>query len=126
MKFRLIWVGSNADAEFGAAIERYLSRIKHFFAVEIIEIDPGKRGRQSEKDGSIIRDHSARLVAAIPSRGYTVVLDERGRSMDSLIFAKWLQQFPPVPPPPVPVVFGRDLRFLHSQRCAAHSRHSRP
>ena len=77
MKFRLIWVGSNADAELGPAIERYCSRIKHFFPIEILELEGAKRGRQSERDGSIIRDHSARLLAAIPNRGYTVVLDER-------------------------------------------------
>jgi 23S rRNA (pseudouridine1915-N3)-methyltransferase len=111
MKFRLIWVGSNADAEYGAAIERYLSRIKHFFAVEVIEIDPGKRGRQSEKDGSIIRDHSARLVAAIPSRGYTAVLDERGRSMDSLLFAKWLERLTTDQPHGVTFVLGGDVGF---------------
>jgi len=116
MKFRLIWVGSNADAEFGAAIERYLSRIKHFFAVEIIEIDPGKRGRQSEKDGSIIRDHSARLVAAIPSRGYTAALDERGRSMDSLLFAKWLERLTMDQPHGVTFVLGGDVGFDDSVR----------
>src|SRR5258708_28815004 len=116
MKFRLIWVGSNVDAAFCAAIERYLSRIKHSFAVAIIEIDPGKRGRQSEKDGSIIRDHSARLVAAIPSRGYTAVLDEHGRSMDSLIFAKWLERLTTEQPHCVTFLLGGDLRFHHHLR----------
>ena len=116
MKFRFLWVRSNADAEYGAAIERYLSRIKHFFPVEVIEIDAGKRGRQSGKDGSIIRDHSARLVAAIPSRGYTAVLDERGRSMDSLIFAKWLERLTTDQPHGVTFVLGGDVGFDDSVR----------
>jgi 23S rRNA (pseudouridine1915-N3)-methyltransferase len=116
MKFRLIWVGSNADVEFNAAIERYLSRIKHFFPVERIETEAGKRGRQSEKDGSIIRDHSARLVAAIPSRGYTVVLDERGRLMDSLNFAKWLERLTTDQPHGVTFVLGGDVGFDDSVR----------
>jgi 23S rRNA (pseudouridine1915-N3)-methyltransferase len=111
MKFRLIWVGSNADAELGSAIERYCSRIKHFFPIEVIEIEGAKRGRQSERDGSIIRDHSARLVAAIPNRGYTVVLDERGRSMDSLKFAKWLERLTTDQPHGVTFVLGGDVGF---------------
>jgi 23S rRNA (pseudouridine1915-N3)-methyltransferase len=111
MKFRFLWVGSNADAEFGAAIERYLSRIKHFFPIEVTGIEAGTRGRQSEKDGSIIRDHSARLVSAIPSRGYTVVLDERGRSMDSLNFAKWLERLTTDQPHGVTFVLGGDVGF---------------
>lgn len=116
MKFRFVWVGSNADAEFGAAIERYLSRIKHFFPIEVVEIEGGKRGRQSEKDGSIIRDHSARLAGAIPSRGYTVVLDERGRSMDSLKFAKWLERLTTDQPHGVTFVLGGDVGFDDSVR----------
>src|SRR5258708_10646770 len=121
MKFRLIWVGSNADAEFGAAVDGCLSRIKHFSAVEIIESDRGKRGRQSEKDGSIIRDNSARLVAAIPWRGYTAVLDERGRSMDSLIFAKWLERLTTDQPHGVTFVLGGDVGFDHTVRRRADS-----
>jgi 23S rRNA (pseudouridine1915-N3)-methyltransferase len=111
MKFRLVWVGSNADTELEQAIERYCSRIKHFFPIEVIEIEAGKRGRQSERDGSIIRDHSARLVAAIPTRGYTVVLDERGRSMDSLKFAKWLERLTTDQPHGVTFVLGGDVGF---------------
>jgi 23S rRNA (pseudouridine1915-N3)-methyltransferase len=119
MKLTLLWVGSNADAELSASMERYLSRIKHFFPVEILQIAAGKRGRQSEKDGSIIRDHSARLVGAIPARGYTVVLDERGRSMDSLNFAKWLERLTTDQPHGVTFVMGGDVGFDDSVRSRA-------
>jgi 23S rRNA (pseudouridine1915-N3)-methyltransferase len=116
VKFRLLWLGSNADAEFAGAIERYCSRIKHFFPIEIIEIEGPKRGRQSERDRSIIRDHSTRLVSAIPPRGYTVVLDERGRSMDSLKFAKWLERLTTNQPHGVTFVLGGDVGFDDSVR----------
>ena len=90
MKLRLLWPRSHADAELGAVIDRYLNRIKHFFPVEVIDIAPQKGG-QSSKDAAIIRARdSARLLAAIPQHGYTVVLDERGQPFDSLKFTKWL------------------------------------
>ena len=80
MKLRFIWAGSRADSEFSEAVDRYLNRIKHFFPIEVTEIRPEK-GRQSATDATIIRAQSERLLAAIPDRGYTVVLDERGQSL---------------------------------------------
>ncbi len=114
MKFRLIWIGSNADAELGAVIERYLNRIKHFYPIEVVEIAP-ERGRQSESDVAIIRD-SSRLLAAIPSRGTTVVLDERGRSMDSLKFAKWIERLTIDQPHGINFVMGGDVGLTDEVR----------
>ncbi|HET7434259.1 MAG TPA: 23S rRNA (pseudouridine(1915)-N(3))-methyltransferase RlmH [Thermoanaerobaculia bacterium] len=107
MKFRLIWAGSHADAEFGAAIERYLNRIKHFFPIELIPV-AAERGRQSQSDVAIIRAQSARLLAAIPDRGYTVVLDERGQQLDSLKFSSWLERLTIDNPHGVNFVIGGD------------------
>ncbi len=116
MKFRLLWVGSNADAEFAEAISRYFNRIKHFLPIEITEISPSRRGRQSESDGSIMRADSARLLAAIPDRGYVVVLDERGAAMDSLKFAKWLERLTIEQPHGVTFVMGGDVGLAEEVR----------
>ena len=86
MKCRLLWGASHTDADLAAATERYLNRIKHFFPIEVIEVPP-QRGRQGQNDVAIMRAQSARLLAAIPDRGYVVVLDERGQLLDSLKFA---------------------------------------
>lgn len=108
MKFTLLWPRSTADAELRAVMERYLNRIRHFFPIEVVEIGPS-RGRQSESDVAIMRDHSARLAAALPPRGYVVVLDERGQSMDSLKFAKWLERLTSGQPWGVTFVMGGDV-----------------
>ncbi|HKO58915.1 MAG TPA: 23S rRNA (pseudouridine(1915)-N(3))-methyltransferase RlmH [Thermoanaerobaculia bacterium] len=108
MKFRFIWVRSNADAELASAGERYLNRIKHFYPVEVVEVAP-ERSRQSRSDGAIIRADSARLLAAIPERGYTVVLDERGQTFDSLKFARWLERLTMDSPHGVNFVMGGDV-----------------
>ena len=108
MKLRFIWAGSRADSEFSEAVDRYLNRIKHFFPTEVTEIRPEK-GRQSATDATIIRAQSERLLAAIPDRGYTVVLDERGQSIDSLKFAKWLERLTMDSPDGVNFVVGGDV-----------------
>jgi 23S rRNA (pseudouridine1915-N3)-methyltransferase len=115
MKFRFLWPRSTADAELASAIERYLKRIKHFFPVDVTEVQTG-RGRQSAKDGSIMRGQSARLLASIPREGYTVVLDERGRPMDSLKFAKWLERLTIDQPHGVTFVLGGDVGVTETVR----------
>lgn len=115
MKIRLIWPRSNADAEMSDAIDRYLKRIKHFFPIEVTELPP-ERGRQGADDASIMRAQSARLVAAIPDRGYVVVLDERGQTIDSLKFAKWLERLTIDSPHGINFVVGGDVGFDESVR----------
>ena len=58
-----------------------------------------------------MRAQSERLVAAIPDRGYTVVLDERGQQLDSLKFAKWLERLTIDSPNGVNFVVGGDVGF---------------
>jgi len=115
LKFRLIYAGSTADAELAAVLERYLNRVRHFFPVEVTEVAP-ERGRQAQNDVAIMRAQSARLVAAIPDRGYTVVLDERGRTFDSLKFAKWIERLTIDQPHGVNFVVGGDSGFDDSVR----------
>ena len=115
MKIRLIWPRSNADAGMSEAIERYLKRIRHFFPVEVTEIPP-ERGRQGADDVAIMRAQSARLVAAIPERGHVVVLDERGQTLDSLKFAKWLERLTIDSPHGINFVVGGDVGFDESVR----------
>jgi 23S rRNA (pseudouridine1915-N3)-methyltransferase len=109
MKFRFLWPSSTADAELAAVMDRYLARIKHFYPVEVTEVPP-ERGRQSESEAAIIRRRaeSARLQAAIPPRGFNVVLDERGQTIDSLKFAKWLERLTIDQPHGVTFVMGGD------------------
>jgi 23S rRNA (pseudouridine1915-N3)-methyltransferase len=109
MKLRLIWIGSNSDSEFAAAIDRYVNRIKHFFPIEIVEILPAGRGRQSQSDVAMMRGQSARLTAAIPERGYTIVLDERGEMFDSVKFARWLERLTIDSPHGIHFVLGGDV-----------------
>jgi 23S rRNA (pseudouridine1915-N3)-methyltransferase len=110
MKFRFIWGGSHADAELAGAVDRYLNRIKHFFPIEVTEVAP-ERGRQRQSGVAIMRAQSARLLAAIPDRGYVAVLDERGQLFDSLKFAKWIERLTIDSPHGISFVVGGDVGF---------------
>jgi 23S rRNA (pseudouridine1915-N3)-methyltransferase len=118
MKFRFIWAGSHADAELAEALDRYLNRIRHFFPIEVIEVTP-QRGRQGQSDLAIMRAQSTRLLAAIPDRGYVVVLDERGQLFDSLKFARWVERLTIDSPHGVNFVVGGDVGFDDSVRTRA-------
>lgn len=115
MKIRLLWIASGADPGLSAATERYINRIKHFLPVEVVEIPPA-RGRQGGDDASIMRADSAALLAAIPQQGTLVVLDERGQSLDSLKFAKWLERLTIDQPHGVTFVMGGDVGLGDSVR----------
>lgn len=108
MKFTLLWIGSNSDAEFGVAVDRYFNRIKHFFPIEIVELKPEK-SRQSKSDLAIMRADSARLLSAIPARGTAVAVDERGEALTSLKFASWLENVIAREPYGVHFVMGGDV-----------------
>jgi 23S rRNA (pseudouridine1915-N3)-methyltransferase len=115
MKLRFIFGGSHTDAELAVVAQRYLERVRHFFPVELIEVPP-ERGRQAQSDVAIMRAQSARLLAAIPDRGYTVVLDERGQTFDSLKFTKWIERLTIDQPHGVNFVVGGDVGFDDSVR----------
>jgi 23S rRNA (pseudouridine1915-N3)-methyltransferase len=108
MKLRFLWAGSHADAELAESADRYLNRIKHFFPIEVMEVRPERR-RQSGDDASIMRAQSARLLESLPERGYVVVLDERGQTIDSLKFAKWLERLTIDSPHGITFVLGGDV-----------------
>lgn len=108
MKITIIQGGSRADDELSRSAERYIERIRHFFPLEVVSVPP-ERGRQSADDASIIRAQSAKTLSAIPDRGYTVVLDERGQTIDSLKFAKWLERLTTDNPHGVNFVVGGDV-----------------
>ena len=115
MKLRFIWAGSHADEELSNAVDRYLGRIRHFYNVDVVEIAP-ERGRQAKDDATIIRAQSARLLAAIPDKGFVAVLDERGQVFDSLKFAKWLERLTIDNPHGVNFVIGGDVGLAEDVR----------
>jgi 23S rRNA (pseudouridine1915-N3)-methyltransferase len=118
MKIRLVWVGANSDPEMRALIARYSSRIKHFFPLEVAEV-AAEKDRQKKSDVAIMRAESARVVKAIPPKGLAVAVDPRGKSMDSLKFARWLERLTTESPWGVTFILGGDVGLDESIRTRA-------
>lgn len=70
MKLRVVWVGKTKNAELAALCKDYISRIKHFLPIEIVEVKELKP------------DSSDRVVA----------LDPQGKSWTSEQFAAFIQK----------------------------------
>ncbi|HEY2322478.1 MAG TPA: 23S rRNA (pseudouridine(1915)-N(3))-methyltransferase RlmH [Thermoanaerobaculia bacterium] len=118
MKISLIWPASSSERDFEEAIDRYLKRIRHFYPIEVVEV-PAERGRQTQSDATTMRSQSSRLLAAMPARGTVVVLDERGQTLDSLKFARWLERLTIDSPHGIHFVIGGDVGFDDSVRTRA-------
>ena len=82
MKLRLICVGKLAEAWQREAADDYAGRLQHYFPLEIIELKEEKGGRKGDS-ASLVKREGERILEKVPQQSYLIVLDERGRSIDS-------------------------------------------
>jgi len=102
MKARLIATGERAPAWVAQGFAEYQKRLSHWLPLELVEIEPGLRGKG--RDGQrAIDDEGRRVLAALPKQPYVVALDVPGKPYSSeqlaLRMAHWR-------------TLGRDLAFL--------------
>ena len=102
MKVRLIAVGERAPSWVAQGFADYRQRLSHWLPLELIEIEPGLRGKGRDAVRAT-SDEGARVLTALPKNGLVVALDGRGREWSSeqlsLRLEHWRGQ-------------GRDLAFL--------------
>ncbi|KOR39608.1 50S rRNA methyltransferase [Xanthomonas oryzae] len=102
MKCRLIATGERAPSWVAQGFAEYQKRLSHWMPLELVEIEPGLRGKGRDAQRAI-DDEGRRVLAALPKNAYVVALDVPGRSLSSEQLAQrmehWRRQ-------------GRDLAFL--------------
>jgi 23S rRNA (pseudouridine1915-N3)-methyltransferase len=88
MKFRIAAVGRPAAGPLRDAIAEYEARAARYWPIELIEIraEPAR----SRSPDEVRRLEGARLLQR--ASGTLVALDERGRSMSTGAFAKWVTE----------------------------------
>ncbi len=91
MKIELIWVGKTKENYVKDGVEIFMNRIKHFSDFSIVEIPDIKNPKNYKpeqlkvKEGEQILKHT---------NGNTfILLDEKGKSFSSVLFAKYLENF---------------------------------
>ena len=79
MRLRLIWVGKTKNEHLRALVEDYLERLRRFARCEITEL----RESAARVAGVGIEDEGRRIIGALSSDAYVVLLDVEGREWSS-------------------------------------------
>ncbi len=106
MKLRVITVGHRPPDWVAAGFEEYARRMPRSARIDLTEIRPARRSRQTPSEASVSRvlaEEKSRIVAAIPSGCVKIALDERGKQFSTAELARkldaWMQA-------------GRDVAFV--------------
>lgn len=102
MKARLVAVGERAPSWVADGFAEYRKRLSHWLPLELVEIEPGLRGKGRDT-ARATADEGARVLAALPKSAHLVALDAGGRAWSSEELAQRLQHWRNG---------GRDLAFV--------------
>lgn len=89
MKTVLVLVGRTVDKHFEAGINDYVSRISHYIPFDVVTIPELKLTKSFTEEQQKTKE-GAGILQKIQQSDYVVLLDERGKEMSSVMFAKWL------------------------------------
>ncbi|MBV2210213.1 MAG: 23S rRNA (pseudouridine(1915)-N(3))-methyltransferase RlmH [Thermomonas sp.] len=102
MKARLIAVGERAPSWVAQGFTEYQKRLSHWLPLELVEVEPGVRGKGRDT-ARAMSDEGARVLAALPKNAHVIALDGRGKMHSSEQLAQRLEHWRSQ---------GRDLAFL--------------
>lgn len=102
MKARLIAVGERAPGWVAQGFAEYQKRLSHWLPLELVEVEPGLRGKGRDAMRAM-QDEGVRVLAALPRNAHVVVLDGRGKAHSSEQLSQRLEHWRGQ---------GRDLAFL--------------
>ncbi len=90
LQLRILMVGKTERGFVQDGVAHYLDRLRPFAAVDIIEV---RAATHSGRDaGQALEKESAALLARLQPGDPLILLDERGREMDTREFSAWLSR----------------------------------
>ncbi|RXR08852.1 23S rRNA (pseudouridine(1915)-N(3))-methyltransferase RlmH [Pseudoxanthomonas composti] len=102
MKARLIATGEKAPGWVAEGFAEYQKRLSHWLPIELIEVQPGLRGKGRDPQRAI-EDEGKRVLSALPKDPLVVALEVTGKQLSSEQLSRRLEHWR---------TQGRDLAFL--------------
>lgn len=102
MKAKLIATGERAPSWVAQGFAEYQKRLSHWLPLELVEVEPGLRGKGRDAQRAI-EDEGRRVLAALPKNAHVVALEVDGRAHSSEQLAQRMEHWRGQ---------GRDLVFL--------------
>lgn len=90
MKLRFVWIGKTKRLPIRELVTEYLERVGRFAPVEVTELRD--RNDVGSNTRVIIDKEGADILARTTSDPFVVVLDERGRQLDSIKLAEFIER----------------------------------
>ncbi len=87
LKLTVISIGKDRSGLFAPGVAEYADRLSHGFRVRLDELPESRASGAKAKT-----DEGEAIIDKLGSRDALVALDERGKSLSSVEFAKWLSQ----------------------------------
>ncbi|WP_075007984.1 MULTISPECIES: 23S rRNA (pseudouridine(1915)-N(3))-methyltransferase RlmH [Stigmatella] len=88
MKVRLLSIGKDRSGLFEPGVQEYASRLEHYTRFELVELAEAS-GRKL-KPGDAKAAEAEAILARRKPQDWLVALDERGKSLDSVEFSRYL------------------------------------
>lgn len=85
MKLTFLSVGKDRSGLFSPGVDEYVKRLSHTAKVSVLELPESRASGEKAKE-----EEGEALLAKLSSRDVLVALDERGKALSSVDFAKWL------------------------------------
>lgn len=92
MQINMIAVGNKMPAWVEQGYQEYAKRLPHEYRLILKEINPGKRGKNSDT-ARIVRDEGQRMLQAVPAGAHVVTLDIPGKPWSTEQLAKAMQRW---------------------------------
>lgn len=118
MKICLIQTGKTTDKNVAAVVELYAARIKKYAVFEIITLPDLKNSgnltipEQQNKEGE-------KILRALSSDDYVVLLDERGKELRTVDFSRWFEKIFMIPKKRIVFIIGGPWGFSEDVRTRA-------
>lgn len=92
MKLELWAIGKSSQHYLDEGINHYFKKIKHYIPFDYVEIPEPRASKSMDKTRSL-QAQAELLLSKIAPEDYLVLLDEKGKTFNSVDFANYLNRF---------------------------------